>query len=63
MPIDILPPTQSRRRFIGVAAAAVVAGSFSRLASAETNQAITEVAQAAGSSKTAIRPLRVHVPE
>ncbi|MGF6754762.1 epoxide hydrolase family protein [Paraburkholderia sp. GAS42] len=60
---DILPQTPSRRRFIGVAAAAAVAGSLSRLAFAETNQAITEVAQSSGGDKTAIRPLRVHAPE
>ncbi|TCK38704.1 pimeloyl-ACP methyl ester carboxylesterase [Paraburkholderia sp. BL8N3] len=60
---DILPQTASRRRFIGAAAAAVVAGSLSRLAFADTNQAITQVAQSTGSDKTALRPLRVHVPE
>ncbi|MGF6778069.1 epoxide hydrolase family protein [Paraburkholderia sp. GAS334] len=60
---DILPQTPSRRRFIGVAAAAAVAGSLSRLAFAETNQAIAEVAQSSGGDKTAIRPLRVHAPE
>jgi len=60
---DILPQTASRRRFIGAAAAAVVAGSLSRLAFADTNQAITQVAQSTGTDKTALRPLRVHVPE
>ena len=60
---DILPQVPSRRRFIGVAAAAVAAASFSRLAFAETNQSITEVSPAAGGDKTAIRKLRVHVPE
>jgi pimeloyl-ACP methyl ester carboxylesterase len=61
---DKLPPqSPSRRRFVSVAAAAVAAGSLSQLAFAETNQAITEVAPATGSDKTAIRPLRVHVPE
>jgi pimeloyl-ACP methyl ester carboxylesterase len=57
------PQVPSRRRFIGVAAAAVAAGSLSQLAFAETNQAITEVSPPAGGDKTAIRPLRVHVPE
>jgi pimeloyl-ACP methyl ester carboxylesterase len=57
------PQTPSRRRFLGVAAATVAAGSLSQLAFAETNKAITEVAQPAGGDKTAIRPLRVHVPE
>src|SRR5471030_3493843 len=63
MPDDILPQAPSRRRFIGVAAAAIVAGSLSQLAFADTNQAITEAAPAPGGDKTAIRPLRVHVPE
>ncbi|GAB7542918.1 epoxide hydrolase family protein [Cupriavidus sp. 8B] len=63
MPNDFPPQTPSRRRFIGVAAATVAAGSLSRLAFAETNHAITEVAQRMGSDKAAIRPLRVHVPE
>jgi pimeloyl-ACP methyl ester carboxylesterase len=57
------PQVPSRRRFIGVAAATVAAGSLSQLAFAETNQAITEVAPATGGDKTAIRPLRIHVPE
>lgn len=60
---DILPQAASRRRFIGAAAAAVVAGSLSRLAFADTNQAISQVAQSTGGDKTALRPLRVHVPE
>ena len=63
MPDDILPQTPSRRRFIGVAAAAVVAGSLSRLAFAETNQSIADIAQSSGGDKTAIRRLRVHAPE
>jgi pimeloyl-ACP methyl ester carboxylesterase len=57
------PQVPSRRRFIGVAAAAVAAGSLSQLAFADTNQAVTEVAPATGGDNTAIRPLRVHVPE
>ena len=63
MPDDIPPQTPSRRRFIGVAAAAAVAGSLSQLAFAETNQSIAEVAQSSGGDKTAIRRLRVHAPE
>ncbi|MFM0057888.1 epoxide hydrolase [Paraburkholderia phytofirmans] len=59
----ILPQTPSRRRFIGVAAAAAVAGSLSRLAFAETNQTITEITKSSGGDKTAIRPLRVRAPE
>ena len=60
---DILPQTPSRRRFIGVAAAAIAAGSLSRFAFAQTSQAVTEITPAAGGDKTAIRKLRVHVPE
>ena len=62
---NIHPQSPSRRRFVGVAAATVAAGSLSRLAFAETetNQAITEVVPATGGDKTAIRPRRVHVPE
>lgn len=60
---NILPQTPSRRRFIGVAAAAAVAGSLSRLAFAQTSQTITEVTKSSGGDKAAIRPLRVHAPE
>ncbi|SDG08245.1 epoxide hydrolase family protein [Paraburkholderia phenazinium] len=56
------PQVPSRRRFIGVAAATIAAGSLSQLAFADTNQAIAEAAPATG-DKTAIRPLRIHVPE
>jgi pimeloyl-ACP methyl ester carboxylesterase len=63
MPNDIPPQTPARRRFIGAATATVAAASLSRLAFAEANQAITEVAQTVGNDKTAMRPLRVHVPE
>ncbi|CAB3768269.1 epoxide hydrolase family protein [Paraburkholderia solisilvae] len=58
-PLDV----PSRRRFIGVAAAAVAAGALSKLAFAETPQSITEVTQSTGGDKAAIRRLRVHVPE
>ncbi len=60
---DILSQTASRRRFLGVAAATAVAGSLSQLAFADTNRSITEVAPSTGGDKTAIRSLRVHVPE
>src|SRR5580658_3339219 len=61
---DNMPPqVPSRRRFIGVAAATLAAGSLSRLAFAETDQAITQVTESTGSGKTAIRSLRVHAPE
>jgi pimeloyl-ACP methyl ester carboxylesterase len=60
---NITPDVPSRRRFIGVAAAAVAAGSLAQFAFADTNDAITEVAPAPGGDNTAIRPLRIHVPE
>jgi pimeloyl-ACP methyl ester carboxylesterase len=63
MPDNLSPQSASRRHFVGVAAAAVAAGSLSRLAFADTHQAITEVAPAPGSDKTVIRPLRINVPE
>jgi pimeloyl-ACP methyl ester carboxylesterase len=62
MPTDILPATPSRRRFMGVAAAAVAAGALSQLAFAETGQSITDVAPLTGDTN-AIRPLHVKVPE
>ncbi|MFM0097555.1 alpha/beta fold hydrolase [Paraburkholderia nemoris] len=60
---NAFPQSPARRRFVGVAAAAVAAGSLSQLAFAQTNQAITDVAPSTGADKTAIRPLRIHVPE
>ncbi|MFP3552267.1 epoxide hydrolase [Paraburkholderia sp. SIMBA_049] len=63
MPNDVALQPLTRRRFVSVAAASVATASLSRLAFAETNQAIAEVAQATGGDKTAIRPLHVHVPE
>src|SRR5271156_1948944 len=60
---NTIPQVPSRRRFIGVAAATVAAASLSQLAFADANQAITKAAPATGGDKTAIRPLRVHVPE
>ena len=53
----------SRRGFVSVAAATVAAGSLSQFAFADTKQAIAEVAVATDGDKTAIRPLRVHVPD
>jgi pimeloyl-ACP methyl ester carboxylesterase len=57
------PQSPPRRRFVGVTAATVAMGSLSQLAFAETNQAITEVVPSTSGDKTAIRQLRVHVPE
>ncbi len=58
-----LTPALVAPSFIGMAATTVAAASLSRLAFAEANQAITEVAQSAGGDKTSIRALRVHAPE
>ncbi|MEX3960052.1 epoxide hydrolase family protein [Trinickia sp. EG282A] len=60
---DISSHTPSRRRFIGAAAATVVAAPLSRIAFSEENQAITNVARAAHGDDSALRPLRVHAPE
>ncbi|MEI5996554.1 epoxide hydrolase [Paraburkholderia bengalensis] len=60
---EISCPIPSRRRFIGAAAASIAAASLSQLVFAETNQAAIDVAAPAGGDKSAIRPLRVHVPE
>jgi pimeloyl-ACP methyl ester carboxylesterase len=60
---DFLIPSPSRRRFMGATAAAVAAASLSQLAFSQTPQGITEVKAAPNGDKTAIRPLRVHVPE
>ena len=54
--------SQSRRRFVGSAAATVAAGSLSQLGFAATNHATTVVSVARG-DPTAIRQLRVRVPE
>ncbi|QET05204.1 epoxide hydrolase [Cupriavidus pauculus] len=65
MSTDRFPQTSplhaSRRHFIGAAAAAVATASFSGLAFAGGDASITQISSQAGS--TAIRPLRVHVPE
>ncbi|ABB06752.1 epoxide hydrolase family protein [Burkholderia lata] len=65
MPIDILPPVPSRRQFMGVAAAAAMAGSLSRLAFAEAEaaQPVTGIARSAGGAGAAVRPLRVHATD
>lgn len=60
---DLPPRVPSRRRFVGAAAAALATVSLSRLAFAETERAITEVAPPRSGDKAAIRPLRVHVPD
>jgi pimeloyl-ACP methyl ester carboxylesterase len=63
MPNDISLETPSRRHFLGAAAATVAAGALSQFAFADTNQSIAGVAASAADDKTAIRSLRVHVPE
>jgi pimeloyl-ACP methyl ester carboxylesterase len=60
---DLLLSSASRRRFVGATAAAVAAASFSQLVFAQASQAITDVKPAPNGDKTAIRPMRVHVPE
>ncbi|CAD6552945.1 hypothetical protein LMG28727_05448 [Paraburkholderia kirstenboschensis] len=60
---DTIPQLLSRRRFVSVATAAVAAGSLSPLAFAQTNRPIIDVAPATDGDNTAIRALRVHVPE
>jgi len=60
---DTHPISPSRRRFVNVMAASVAAGTLSQLAFAETSQSITEVAPSTSGDTTAIRPLRVHVPQ
>jgi pimeloyl-ACP methyl ester carboxylesterase len=59
----IVHPSLPRRRFFGAVAATVAAGSLSRLAFAETHQAITTVTPTVNGEKTSVRPLHVHVPE
>ncbi|MGO4326902.1 epoxide hydrolase family protein [Cupriavidus sp. 2TAF22] len=58
---DILPEHPPRRRFFGVSAAAIAATSFSQYALADAT--IVDVSRAASGDKSAIRPLRVRVPE
>jgi len=60
---NIPTPVPSRRRFFGVAAATIAAGSLSQFAFAEANQPITDVAPVTGGDTTAVRKLHVHVPE
>ncbi|KAK47982.1 multidrug MFS transporter [Caballeronia jiangsuensis] len=60
---DISLETPSRRHFIGIAAATLAAGALSSLAFAEPASGSAEIVQVKGGDKTAIRPLRVHVPD
>ncbi|QUN32416.1 alpha/beta fold hydrolase (plasmid) [Cupriavidus sp. KK10] len=62
MPQDIPPKAPSRRQFIGAAAATIATGSWG-LALAESAQPIIDVAPLREGDRTAIRPLRVRVPE
>jgi pimeloyl-ACP methyl ester carboxylesterase len=56
-------PALSRRRFVSVAAATVAASSLSQLAFADTNRSLVDVEPAKDGDNTAIRRLRIHVPE
>lgn len=58
---DLLPEVFSRRKFIGAAAAVVVAGSAPRVSFADTS--IASTSQPGGGDKTALRPLRVHASD
>ncbi|KXV03322.1 multidrug MFS transporter [Caballeronia megalochromosomata] len=60
---DISLKTPSRRHFIGIAAATLAASTLSRLAFAEPTPGNAEIVQVKSGDKTAIRPLRVHVPD
>jgi pimeloyl-ACP methyl ester carboxylesterase len=62
MPDNNSPHSPSRRRFVSAATASVAAGSLSRLVFAETKHAAAEAATTTGGDKTAMRPLRVQVP-
>ena len=57
------PHSSSRRHFVGIAAAALAAGSLSRLAFADTTPAIGKITEPANGDKSAIRPFRVNVSE
>jgi hypothetical protein len=57
------PQSSSRRNFVGMAAAALAAGSLSRLAFADTSAAIGRITEPANGEKSALRPFRVQVPE
>ena len=57
------PQSSSRRHFVGMAAAALAAGSLSRLAFADTSPAIGKIMEPANGDKSALRPFRVHVPD
>lgn len=61
---NLTPSSRSRRQFVALAAAAAAAGSLSRFASATaTNQPIIQADPPSGGDRSAVRPLRVHVPE
>jgi pimeloyl-ACP methyl ester carboxylesterase len=57
------PQSASRRQFVGAAAAAVAVGAVSGIALADEDQAIVDVTSTPDNNKTAVRPLRVRVPE
>jgi pimeloyl-ACP methyl ester carboxylesterase len=58
-----IPESLPRRRFVSVAAAAVAAGSLSKLAFADEKKSLFDVEQAKNGDPSAIRRLRIHVPE
>ena len=64
MSTDLQSPPLSRRRFIGAAAATLVAGAtMSRLVFADSKPSASGITQIAAGDPSSIRPLRVHVPD
>ncbi|MCP3709544.1 epoxide hydrolase [Paraburkholderia sp. CNPSo 3274] len=64
MSTDLHPTPVSRRRFIGAAAATLVAGAaMSRLAFAESKPSANGITQIAAGDPSSIRPLRVHASD
>lgn len=57
------PQSSSRWHFVGLAAAALAAGSLSRLAFADTSTVIGKITEPANGDKSALRPFRVHIPD
>ena len=59
---DTSPQVPSRRLLIGMATAGIAASALTRLAYAGPTPSVTSVTSAPSGDKTALRPLRVHVP-
>ncbi|MFL6708254.1 MAG: epoxide hydrolase family protein [Massilia sp.] len=63
MSSDTLGSMQSRRRFLNITAAGITAGVASDLLAETAGQAVTSASAPPGGDKSAIRTLRVHVPD